>query len=380
MATISQIRKCYSCGATLQCEDPSKPGYVKKETLENASQNFLFCDSCFEAERYHSTVNEPTISDDFLTLLEEAKKKNALIVYVINLFSFEASFSSKVFQLIEGTNLMVVANKFDLMPKNVTKENMVEYVRHRFHASGLVVDPEKIYVTSAFNEASAREIISRIYQLKNGKDVYIIGSKASGKSTLISSFLRVYSNLSKGTISTHEYKDTQLRVMEIPINKSSSMYDCPGLEINNSILYDMDRLTLKQIYLTKPVEARSISISEGQALYIGGLSFIELVSGRKTKLSCYFHNQIGLKKVDANKAEEKFVKLVSKKLLKPSYSKIKNIKDMDVFEIKITESNRRDIGIQGLGWISFESNKQVFRIYVPKGVSIYSSRTKVVVD
>jgi len=377
MAHISQVRRCYNCGAVLQSEDPSKEGYVKKETLENGSQNFLFCDKCFEKERYHSLSNEPSINPEFLTMLKDAKKKNALIVYVINLYSFEASFSSALNELIQGMNILVVANKFDLLPKGCDEELTKEYVAHRFRAVGVTISKDNVILASAFDDETARTIIQEIYELKNGKDVYVIGPSSAGKTTLISSFLRVYKNLSTGNIVTQEYPHTSLRVMQIPLSSKSSMYDTPGIDINNSILYELDKVTTNSILLTEPVKDREITFVAGQAIFIGGLAFVEMVEGKKTELTCYFHDKVQLKKVNAKKAENKFVQLVTHKSLKPSYNRIKTIKDMDVFEIEITESNFRDIGIQGLGWFTFLANGQLFRIYVPHGVSVFTSRPKV---
>lgn len=380
MAKISQIRRCYNCGAVLQSDDPKKEGYVKKEILENASQNFLFCDNCFEHERHRPTTNEPIVDPEFLHMLNNAKEKNALIVYVVNLFSFEASFSSEVNEIIQGMNILVVANKFDLLPEGTKEEDTIEYVAHRFRASGLTIHSENVVLANAFDDETARNIITRIYELKNGKDVYIIGSSLAGKTTLISSFLRVYKNLSQGIIVTEEYPGTSLRVMQIPLNARSSMYDTPGISINNSILYELDKTTLQQIYLLEPVVAKKLTISNGQAIYFGGMAIVELLEGKKTELSAYFHKNMQYKKINSKKTEEKFVQLVSRKALKPSFNRIKSAKDLDIFDIQVTESNYRDIGIQGLGWFNFKAKKQTFRIYVPKGVSIYTSRPKIIKD
>ena len=124
MPTINQIRRCYNCGVILQCDDPNKEGYVKKETLESASQNFLFCDKCFEKERYRKRSNEPLLENDFVTLLNDAKKKQALIVYVVNLFSFEAAFNHQLNDILNGMNILVVANKFDLLPPGTKKDEI----------------------------------------------------------------------------------------------------------------------------------------------------------------------------------------------------------------------------------------------------------------
>ena len=376
MSQISQIRKCYNCGAVLQSEDPNKEGYVNKEALENGSQNFLFCNKCFEIERFQPKTNEPLVSEDLIKIVEDAKKKQALLVYVINLFSFEASFSHKINEIINGMNILVVANKFDLMPKGTDEDETREYVAHRFRADGVHVERDNIVLATAFDDDTARNIIAQIYELKNGKDVYIIGSKLAGKTTLIDSFLRVYKNLSEGNIVSKDYPGTNQRTLQLPLSTRTMMYVIPSIPHNNSILYNLDAPTTRKIYINEPVNSRDVTLREGEVLYFGGMSFIELVKGKKTSLRCYFADGVQLKKHSNRKAEESFVKAISKKAIKPCYSKIKTVKDMDVFEIKITESNYRDIGIQGFGWFNFLAKGQTFRIYVPKGVSIYTSRPK----
>lgn len=382
MAEISKVRRCYNCGAILQCEHPSKEGYVKKEVLENATQNFLFCDKCFELERFKERSNEPLLDPDFLTLLNDAKKKGSLIVYVVNLFSFEAAFNHQINEILEGMNILVVGNKFDLLPAKTSKELTKEYVAHRFRAAGLTIHSENVIVANAFDDETAREIMTRIYELKNGKDVYLVGSQLSGKSTLLSSFLRVFNNLSKGNIVTEPYKNTDLSVMKIPLSTKSNLYNTPGISLDNSILYNLDKATMREIWITKSVKPREVTLSRKQCMLIGGMAIIELVSGKKTTFSCYFHEHIKFKKHHNKESlpiDERFVKMISKKSLKPALSYIKSVKDLDVYDVVVTESNQRDIGILGLGWVSFEANKQTIRVYVPKNVSMYHSRSKILI-
>ena len=381
MPTINQIRRCYNCGVILQCDDPNKEGYVKKETLESASQNFLFCDKCFEKERYRKRSNEPLLENDFVTLLNDAKKKQALIVYVVNLFSFEAAFNHQLNDILNGMNILVVANKFDLLPSGTKKDEIEEYVAHRFRAAGLQMSADKVIVASAFDDDTAREIMMRIYEMKNGKDVFIVGSHLSGKSTLLSSILRVFSNFSGATIVTEPYPNTNLDVMKIPFNKNSSMYNTPGLSIDNSILYNLDKPTFNTIFATQTLKERQIVVAKNQALLFGGLGFIELLSGDKTIFNCYFNDKVILKRLNPNRnpMDERFVKLIASKAVKPVYQGISSVKDLDVYEIDVNDSRTtyRDIGILGLGWINFKASNQIIRIYVPKGVSIYSSRPKI---
>ena len=379
MEQISKVRKCYFCGATLQSEDPNKEGYVNPEVLENPTQNFAFCQKCFEAERFRALSNEPFIDYEFIDVLKEAKRNGDLLVYVVNLFSFETSFSKEVIDLIQGMNILVVGTKFDLLPQSVTIEDISEYVAHRFRVAGLQITHNDVYITSINDEESVRATLTKIFELKNAKNVFIIGSEASGKTALINSFLRIYSNLSNGNIVTCNYKNTHLKVMQIPMTNKSSMYETPGISITNSILFGLDAKTLRSIYLTEPVEPREMSISKGHSMFIGGLAIIELLEGDKLEMLCYFHKNVQLNRSHVSDVESKFIKLNKKGELVPSLSKIKSTKDMEVFEIQMSNDTPtyRDLGFSGLGWVNYKATNQKIRVYVPKGVSIYTSRPKI---
>ena len=132
MEQISKVRKCYSCGKTLQSENPEAEGYINPKVLNKPGQNFLFCDKCFEIERFRSTSNEPMIDEDFKTVIAEAKKNDCLLVYVVNLLTFETSFSKEVVSLIKGMKMMGLRKdqikvipsdeKFEINVKLLTKE------------------------------------------------------------------------------------------------------------------------------------------------------------------------------------------------------------------------------------------------------------------
>lgn len=380
MAQIKEVKQCYNCGSILQCDDPSQPGYIKKELLESEFQPFYFCEECFRKEKYHEHSNEPDVSEDLLKLIRDAKKKNALIVYVVNLVSFEASFSSKINEILSDTNILVVASKFDLLPEGTDPSHVKKYVAHRFLTSGLKVKLANILIESAFDDEAIRAFGSKVYELKGDKDVYVIGAKLSGKTTLLNAFLKVYKNLSNRNIVTDRYPGTDIRVMKIPLNKNETIYDVPGIDDNNSILHNLDQSTLRKIYLTKPVEKRVVYLSKVSALFIGGIAMVSLVKDNKKHrfaLSCYFHDAVDLKKVVNHKVEEGFIKAISKGSLTPSLKSIKSIKDLDIYEVDANDKLSRDINIQGLGWISYLGHGEKLRIYVPKGVSITLSSNKI---
>lgn len=379
---VNKVRRCYNCGAILQSKDQNSIGYVDKEVLENEGQNFLFCDKCFELERYKKVNDEPNLNNDFITLLKDARKKEALIVYVVNLFSFEAAFNHEINEIIDDMNLLVIGNKFDLLPKGTDKENIRLYVEKTFKNVGFKhVEKKDIIIADAFDDETISEIMLSIYEKKNKKDVYLIGPSLSGKSTLISALLRNFKNLSNGNIVTQPYPNTNLNVMQIPMNNHTAIYDTPGLSIDNSIMFKLSGKALKDIYVTEHLKNREYIMLTKQSLFIGGIAIFEIVSSssKKNFVSCYFNDNVQIKKnlySDRN-LDDKFIKLISKKMLRPIIERVSLKKDLDTYEINIPGFINLDIGILGLGWLNIKGNEVKMRICVPKGVSIFVSEPKI---
>lgn len=375
MEKISLVRKCYSCGEILQCTNENLPGYVEEALLNNPDQLFLFCNSCFEKEKFDNSRVEPELDPDFITLLEEAKKQNALIVYVLNLFSFEGSFNKQVLELIKGLNILVIGNKRDLLPSNVSNIQLRKYIIQYFENEGVKV--KDVIISYENNDDTSLKILNKIYEIKGKKDVYFLGSKNCGKTTIINSCLRVYKNFTSGNIITQNYKGTNMRVMQIPMDQYSMIYDTPGLSVDNSILYNLDNSIVKEIFLTKAVKARSTRLISSSGLCLGGLAMIELIDGPLTSLNVFIDERIQLKKITGKELPNKFINLISRKKIKPRIELIQSMNDIDVYEITLADKGNKDISILGLGWISLKAKGQTLRVYVPNHVSVTSGKSKI---
>jgi hypothetical protein len=375
MAKLNIIRRCYSCGVVLQSKDPQKDGYVENEFLQDLSKGVLFCSKCFHSEKYNLAPKEASLDHEFFTMIADAQATDALIVYVINLFSFEAGFIRALNHWLSGLDILVLANKRDILPDDVNDDQLKEYVAHRLRVEKLKVLDVKLVSASA--NYNIREVIDIIKDLRKRRDVYIIGQKHSGKTTLMEAFLKEYKNLSRTNIITQNYPGTKLKVMQIPIDQSTYFYDTPGLGNDNSILEKVEKPVLKAIVPVKKVEKRQFTIAKTQSLFIGGLARIELVEGEKTVVGCYFSDDVDIKKIVMPDANKQFLRNLEKNLLHPTSKNLQSLKDFDIYDIVVDEEDSRDIGINGLGWFSFIGANQTFRLYVPKGVSFYTTRAKI---
>lgn len=381
MSKLSMARRCYSCGAVLQNESPEKDGYISDASLlDTPLDRVLFCDKCYHESDYSHLQTEPTLDSDFLTMMRDAAASDALIVYVVDLISFESSFISVLSSIIKNNPILILANKRDLLPSEAKDEDLKEYVAHRFRVASLPIKVEQVILTSLASAFDCSSIAQRIDSERRRHDVYIIGAAGSGKSLFFTSFLRSFSNVSERAIVTSIYPGTTLRVMQVPLDNNSYLYDTPGTSISNSVLSRLEASIAKDLLIGGPFISHKMNLEVGSGFFIGGLAFVELTMGenKKENLQVYFPNTVTIKKFSSmDRAEGDFEKGVLKRNLSPTSALLRNVKDMDIIDIVVDETGSRDIGIAGLGWFSFIGNKQSFRLYVPRGVSIYTSRSKI---
>ncbi len=379
MSEFSVVRRCYGCGAILQSEDPNSPGFIEKKNIDNAPLGApLFCESCWKSTRYNLSPKTAKASPDFLLMLKDAQASDSLIVYVVDLFSFETSFIPEANELLQGLNILVLANKRDLLPKTADDEALKAYVAHRFRKERLSVDTKDVELVSLQFASDVKDIANRIEKERRGHDVYVIGASSSGKSVFANAFLRTYKNPSNRSIATITYPGTSLNVLTVPLDSSSSLYDTPGMSVENSMVAHVDALTSFSLTPKEEVKPRSFSLVPGEGLFFGDhLARIDLLSGPRTPIKVYVAKPVHVFKSKASLGEQTMRKLMMQFGRQDERKLPFTANDADAFDLKVDEQTERDIGIEGLGWISFKGNGQTFRIYVIKGVALYTSRAKI---
>lgn len=182
MSKMNMVRRCYSCGAILQSQSKDQPGYLPSEILEaDSPYGVLFCEQCYKESQFHLAPVEPEVKDDYISMLEDAQASDAMIVYVVDVFSFESSFISRITNTIEGLKILVIANKRDLLPKSVKDSELKEYVAHRFRRARLSVTANDVVLTSLTSNTDIKPIVDKIEAMRRKHDVYVIGAAGSGK-------------------------------------------------------------------------------------------------------------------------------------------------------------------------------------------------------
>lgn len=359
---MSEELRCYGCGNVLQSSDETKAGYVPNKILEGKDN--ILCQRCFKLRHYNTNSEVELVPDEFISILKNVGKHDALVVYVIDLFAFESSVIENLSTYLNNKQVLILANKRDIIPSSVNDKKLVEWMKHRLKDFGItnIID---VIISSGQTNYNTDFIMDKIESLRNKRDVYIIGNSNVGKSTFINSLLKNYSNNTQKFITTSCFPGTTLNVINIPLDKNSYIYDTPGIITKNSMYYAVEPKILKYILPRKEVKPTTFQLKNNQTLLLGGLATFSFIGGSDTNFTAYFSNFINVVRCKYEKRDTTFNNLIKTKNIHPISSNVTSSASLKKVKIEITQKGKIDVVISGYGWISFEANNQVVELEVP---------------
>lgn len=369
MTAEIKIRRCYGCGATLQNLDRYESGYVSPKRAESDEG---LCDRCYRLRHPGSNASQ-TITPAFQSMIRRAVESDALLCYVADAFSLDSSIVEDLAQLVKGGRVLALVNKVDLLPENITLDELTEGVRSRLSALG--IEPLDIYLVSANREDTVKKLSETFEKYRSGKDVYLVGTQRVGKSAIINEFLKFYDNPTSRTITRENLGDSsdELVVTAIPLDGSSTLYDTPGVFEPTSMINQIDRRTLKYVLPRARITARNFSLRSGEGMAFGALAYCTLDEG-KADLEAYFSSDVEILKIKSERADETFTDLCGGKG-HPCSPTIRDADSLEKNEISLPDDGADHIlSIVGFGRLRLAGHGQRFSIFVPKGVAVILHR------
>ncbi len=351
------MRKCLGCGAVLQSEDANKIGYTPKSDA-------VICQRCFRLTHYNDAMvsYRQGISAD--SVLQEVNQLDALICYVVDLFDFEAGLFSRIMAHSRNKEILLVGTKRDLLPKSIGYEKLSKFIIHRckeegIDLKGVVIVEDLVHHAYSENNPSIDNLLEAFAQLRNGKDIVMMGMANAGKSTLVNALLR------QSKITTSPHPGTTLGLIEMEY-EDYKIYDTPGLMAKGSVLTYCEDKDLKKLIPLKPIKPTVYQLKGNQSLSIGGYARIDLWGCEGVSATCYFSNEMKLHRGKCEKADELWQNHLGKEL-SPTISK--NISDLK----KITYQGNidgQDIVIFGLGFVCMRGKVDKVEVVVDERVSV----------
>jgi len=378
MGKQSRVLRCYHCGAILQCENENEKGYIIPESLHRATPiQIIYCDRCFETMKaFNNSELEQKVDQEVLKILDDAFATDALIIWVVDLFSFNGTLNSEIAKKVKKLNVIVVGNKRDLFPLNVKDESLVEYLNTTFNAYG--IKPKSVRLLGATNKIDSKQLIDSVNTARKGHDVYMIGNSTSGKTSIINRAMKGFENKTSRQIKTITYPGTNVNVLEIPLSRSSFFYELPGISQTTSATGKLEKDVVRQIVPKKAVKLITRTMSAGDALMVGSLAAFEIIKGKTTNYRFYSAEGVETRKVQSKKLDDYINENNIRRFARPVSERLVSFLDYDMFEYAMENDKKwHDIAIEGLGWLSFIAQGQMIRVRLPKGVALKESIAKI---
>ncbi len=378
MGKVRRVLRCYNCGAVLQSKKKNDKGFIPAELLDNYKDDgqVLYCQKCFDIMKVVNTgALEQNIDKATAKILDDAVATDAYIIWVVDLFSFNGTLNPDIVKKIKKLNVAVIGTHRDLFSSIIKDETLIRFVNERFEEVG--IKPDSVTIVGSEDEADIPALIKQYDKARKAHDIYLIGSKSSGKTLLINKMLKHYVNKTKWPIKTENYRGTNVKVMSIPLTNSSFLYELPGFSLATSVVGKVEKDVQKLIIPRRKIETHYRTLTKGDALVIGSLAYFEVFSGKPTAIKFYCAEGVEIKKISAEKVDEFMEENNRKRLLRPVSERINNFRDYDFFEYTMENDGQvHDISVQGLGWISFDAKGQVIRVMFPKGSALKESLGK----
>lgn len=359
---MNKEMKCFGCGAIIQSESGKNIGYVPKSAMDNET---ILCQRCFKLKNYHQIQETNLTKDDFLSILQDIGEKDCLVVYMIDLFDFNGSLIHGLMRHIAQNDVLVLANKRDILPKSVKEVKLEHWVRRQLKEEG--IKPVDVMITSGKKNMNLDSIYDAIMDYRKGRDVYVVGITNVGKSTFINSLLKHYANISdKNLITVSEYPGTTLNLIEIPLDNKNFLYDTPGIINENQMTHLLNSQDIIKVIPQSELRPMIFQLDQQQTLYFGGLGRIDYISGDKASFIAYFSKNLKIHRTKFSNADELYNRHMT---LQYEIDDIKTIDQMKTYEFKLYDG-KCDIVISGLGFITINSNGGKIQVKVPPQISV----------
>lgn len=346
-------KRCIGCGSIIQSSDNKKPGFIPQSKIDSDDVDIV-CRRCFRLKNYNEVTPLEINKDDYFNIISEIGNHNALIVKIIDLFDIEGSLIPQIQKLTNHNDLIIVANKRDLLPKIVKDSKIIHHLRKILVDNNLKV--EDIYLMSALKNQNIDEVFNQIIKKAHGRDIYIVGATNVGKSTFINALLKSRAGSSKDVITVSSLAGTTLDLIKIPLGKNF-IIDTPGLVNDNQITHYLSPKALKVVTPKKEVKPKGFQLDSSQTLFIGGLARIDFISGPKTSFICYVSEFIKIHRTKLEKADELYISHLGT-LLTPPFNNEESF-PLKGYNFNIRSTGKSDIVLPGLGFITVAGNIKV---------------------
>lgn len=348
---------CKGCGVLLQNEDENALGYVP-------SLDSSYCQRCYKIRHYGDVTINMQQGIESNETFSKINKIDGVVFWVVDLFAFESNLISRLNQKLPNKDIIMVLTKRDVLPKTLTDEKIISFVRSRLHDEGITVKDIIIcgYLLKENEEARyySSLIVSAILKYRKGRDVIFMGVANAGKSTVLNHLL------ASSDLTTSRNPGTTLDLVPIPF-EDYTIYDTPGIENSHSLLTYLPQKDLKTVIPVKPIRPYICQVYEDQSFAAAGLARLDVMVKGKATVVGYFSRSMSIHRGKLSNADALWQKHLNGMLV-PCVDT--SLLTMHTFHAPKLNGEKMDVVIQGIGWFCVSGDIQDIYVKVHKGIQV----------
>lgn len=345
------MKQCKGCGAYLQSESKDLPGYTPKEDA-------VYCQRCFRIQHYDDVTVSYSTKMDTTQILKTIADMDALVLWVVDLFDFEASMIEGMNRHCAGKDIVMVVTKRDLLPDTLSEGKLTDFLFSRLKEYGIVV--KGIVVTGRQGKDGIGELIRAIELYARNKEIVVMGTANAGKSSILNTLLRLDQGLTMS-----RYPGTTLGFTKLEWN-GYTIYDSPGIHKYDSAIFLLEDHELKYVIPSSTLRPVVYQLYGDQSLALGGLMRVDAVNCRdNASMTVYASRRLPLHRGKVENADNLWESHYNE-LLSPTIDRYPDF----VKERIYTKGRATDICMYGVGWVCFKGSCDYIDIRYPKGVKV----------
>ena len=355
------LKKCNGCGAYLQDTEPSKAGFIPMLKLDSTT-----CKRCFRMMHYNELPKIVASNSDYEKVIDNVVKKKALMVFIVDIFAFKSTFNDIMINRLKDKDVILVANKVDLLPKSVKHEKIVEWISKECQKKFFKV--LAIGISSAKKGYYMDELIDTIDMARKERDVYFVGCANVGKSSVINALLKRTTSISDDVIATSIIPGTTLNEIRIPyFNDNCAFVDTPGLINEKDVLNKLLPTSYRGIIPNTELKPITYQITNENSVFLSGLASLSFENEKPVSVTVYASKNLYIHRCKTSRVEELYQNQLGKLLNPPTIEEVSSIKyDSVVYNI----NGKKDIWFSGFGFVQINGNCKVIVKHV-SGTEVY---------
>lgn len=393
------IHYCAGCGARLQTENKNRSGYVPEGAL---TKEGAVCRRCFRIRHYNEVSPVELTADDYRAVLDQIGQSEALVVQIVDIFDLEGSWVRGLPRRIGANPLLLVANKLDLLPASTNWRRLEQWLRHECLEWG--VRPLDVALCSVKKGTGMEDVVQKIEQYRDGRDVYIVGATNVGKSSFMNRILKDYGEGEGNEMTTSFYPGTTLGTVGIALEDGRELIDTPGIVNEDRLSERIAPHDLRYVVPTARLNPKVFQLNAEQTLFFGGLTRFDFKRGERQPFVCYGGRELYIHRTKLANADQLYREQRGKLLVPPTASGevaasgpvdrlsdsregsvsgdpiskdsrlgdpvAANALDLTVKRSFRIDGEKTDIVISGLGWLTCRGDAADIDVYVPRGVAV----------